>query len=208
MICYKLSNKPIIYKDAISFMEQRVNEINTNQNSELIWILEHPHVYTMGTSSNNDDLINTKNIPVISTLRGGKTTYHGPGQKIIYIMLDLKKRNKSIHIFRKQLERVLINTLNYFNLVVETRNNRVGLWIPSKSNKNHEKKLVAIGVRIRRWVTFHGLALNVFTNLAYFQGIIPCGLKNHGVTSMVEEGIIVNDKELNNTLINNFQNIF
>jgi lipoyl(octanoyl) transferase len=207
MIEWRFSKHPVPYEEAVSFMEKRVNEIYQGTKPELAWVLEHPHIYTTGPRAEESELVNTQGVPVVSTGRGGKTTYHGPGQKVIYTLFDLNKRGKDLHQFVWQLEESLIQTLKSFDLNAERRKGRVGLWVQTKTSMP-EEKIAAIGIRVRKWVTFHGASLNVNPDLSYFQRIIPCGLKGYGATSMAQKGLNINSENLNRILKTNLENVF
>lgn len=177
---WETADAPVSYPDALSVMERRVDEILEGTAPELVWSLEHPHVYTLGTSGQSSEILR-RDVPFFETGRGGKATYHGPGQRVVYVMLDLRARTQDLRAFVWHLEEWLIKTLRLFDIEAERREGRVGLWV---TDGCHEKKIAAIGVRVRKWVTFHGIALNVAPDLSYFQGIIPCGLAQYGVTSV------------------------
>ena len=170
----------------------------------MVWLLEHPPIYTAGTSANDDDLIDAR-FPVYRTGRGGQFTYHGPGQRVGYAMLDLKQRKPDVRAYVQDLEQWLIETLALFNVKGERRAGRVGIWV-QRSEK--EDKIAALGVRIKRWVTLHGMALNVDPDLTHFSGIVPCGIKAHGVTSLAELGIIVSMADVDLALKQSFKKIF
>jgi lipoyl(octanoyl) transferase len=169
------------YPEAVAFMEERADAIAAGRANELVWLVEHPPIYTAGTSANPADLIDAR-FPVFKTGRGGQFTYHGPGQRVAYLMLDLKRRKPDVRAFVRDLEEWLIRTLGTLGVKGERRADRVGIWVAQPSGR--EEKIAAIGVRVRRWVTFHGVALNVATDLSHFSGIVPCGVREHGVTSL------------------------
>ncbi len=175
------------YPDAVTFMEDRVAQIAEGRASELVWLVEHPPIYTAGTSARHSDLLDAR-FPVFQTGRGGQYTYHGPGQRVAYVMLDLKRRGSDVRHFVHGLEEWLIRALASFNVKGERREGRVGIWVKDGSR---EEKIAAIGVRVRRWVTYHGIALNVDPDLAHFTGIVPCGIREHGVTSLTALGLPV-----------------
>ncbi|MBY0282278.1 MAG: lipoyl(octanoyl) transferase LipB [Alphaproteobacteria bacterium] len=181
------SSKLIEYPEALKFMEHHVHSIRMNQTQEIIWCVEHPSVFTAGTSSKAEHLLNSFGFPVYQTGRGGQYTYHGPGQLVVYIMVDLEKRQKDIRLYISTLEKWIIKTLSHFNINAEQRPGRVGLWVKGKNSR--EEKIAAIGVRVTKWVTWHGLSINVCPNLDHFQGIIPCGLSEYGITSFEELGV-------------------
>ena len=180
------------YDEAVAFMEARVAAIAAGQARELVWLVEHPALYTAGTSAAAKDLVTPDRFPVFKTGRGGQYTYHGPGQRVAYVMLDLTRRGQDIRCFVSALEDWLIATLDSFNVKGERREDRVGVWVrrPEKA-KGTEDKIAAIGIRVRKWVTFHGISLNVEPDLEHFSGIVPCGVTQHGVTSLVDLGLPV-----------------
>tara|TARA_B100001123_G_C15291536_1_gene1017638 strand:- start:1421 stop:2053 length:633 start_codon:yes stop_codon:yes gene_type:complete len=171
----------ISYDLAVAEMEKRVAAIRANTALETAWLLEHPPLYTAGTRANYKDLLDPNRLPVYQTGRGGEFTYHGPGQRIAYVMLDLKERGRDVKAYIRSLEDWLIATLAHFGIKGERREGRVGIWVVSG---DREEKIAAIGVRIRRWVSYHGIALNVNPNLDEYSGIVPCGIKGYGVTSL------------------------
>lgn len=173
----------VTYPDAVAAMEARVATIRAGQADEQVWFLQHPPLYTAGTSANDSDLLNT-NLPVFKTGRGGQYTYHGPGQRVAYVMLDLKKRQAvpDVRDYVWRLEEWIIRSLAMFGIDGERREGRVGIWLADNSGR--EAKIAAIGVRIRHWVSYHGIAINVDPDLSHFGGIVPCGISDHGVTSM------------------------
>lgn len=174
------------YPDAVAFMENRAAAIAEGTARELVWLVEHPAIYTAGTSARDGDLIDAR-FPVFRTGRGGQYTYHGPGQRVGYVLLDLKRRAMDVRAFVRDLEEWLILTLAQFNVKGERREGRVGIWVARSGGR--EDKIAAIGVRVRRWVTFHGVSLNVDPELDHFSGIVPCGIREHGVTSLVGLGL-------------------
>ena len=173
------------YPEAVEFMERRVAEIAEGNARELVWLVEHPPIYTAGTSAKDSDLLEAR-FPVFKTGRGGQFTYHGPGQRVGYVMLNLKPRGGDVRRYVYDLEEWLIRALARFNVKGERREGRVGIWVARGSR---EDKIAALGVRVRRWVTFHGIALNVEPDLTHFCGIVPCGIRGHGVTSLADLGI-------------------
>jgi lipoyl(octanoyl) transferase len=175
------------YPDAVAAMEERVAAIAAGRRPELVWLVEHPPVYTAGTSAKDSDLLDAR-FPVFKTGRGGQYTYHGPGQRVGYVMLDLHRRGGDVRAFVHDLEEWLIRTLAVFNVKGERRDGRVGIWVARGAR---EDKIAALGVRVRRWVTFHGVSLNVDPDLTHFDGIVPCGIREHGVTSLHDLGILV-----------------
>jgi len=206
--CLK-SDKLVEYKTAITEMEKRVSLISENRAPELIWLLEHPSLYTAGTSANYSDLLTPERFPVHQTGRGGQFTYHGPGQRVAYVMLNLKRRTPDVRLFVAQLEEVLIRTLKAFDVTGERREERVGVWVrrPDQA-KGAEDKIAAMGIRVRKWVTFHGLSLNVNPVLEHFSGIIPCGVQEHGTTSLHDLGKMVTMEEVDDVLLREFSDVF
>jgi lipoyl(octanoyl) transferase len=184
------SRQPVPYEDAVARMEARVAAIREGRAPEAVWLLEHPALYTAGTSADPADLLDPNYLPVHRSGRGGQFTYHGPGQRVAYVMLDLQQRGRDIRTYVGGLERWLIATLTHFGVRGERREGRVGIWVAREDgNVGSDDKIAAIGVRIRRWVSYHGIALNVDPDLAHFAGIVPCGVKDHGVTSLAALGI-------------------
>ena len=175
------------YPEAVAFMEARASAIAQGAASELVWLVEHPAIYTAGTSAKDADLIDPR-LPVFRTGRGGQFTYHGPGQRVGYVMLNLKQRKADVRAFVHDLEEWLIATLAHFNVKGERRDGRVGIWVARGSR---EDKIAAIGVRVRRWVTFHGVSLNVDPDLTHYSGIVPCGISERGVTSLHDLGLAI-----------------
>jgi len=174
------------YPEAVAEMEARAEAIAEGTSNERVWLVEHPPIYTAGTSAHDEDLLDAR-FPVFRAGRGGQFTYHGPGQRVGYVMLDLKRRKPDVRAYVHDLEEWLIRTLAQFNVRGERREGRVGIWVARDGGR--EDKIAAIGVRIRRWVTFHGVSLNVEPDLSHFTGIVPCGISEHGVTSLVDLGI-------------------
>ncbi len=211
-IDFAVSPDLIEYQAAVAFMEARVRAIQTGAATELIWFLEHPPLYTGGTTASQTDLLDANRFPVYATKRGGQYTYHGPGQRVAYVMLDLNKRCKDVRLFVQDLERCVITTLDQFNVKGELREGRVGVWVDRTrpGGKVHEDKIAALGVRLKKWVSFHGLALNVEPDLSHFSGITPCGIEEPGlgVTSLVDLGLPVTMDEADAALRNAIENIF
>ena len=176
----KKSEKPVIYEDAKKLMEERLLNVDLNKSNELIWTLEHPDIYTAGTSYSESDILD-KSIKILETNRGGKITYHGPGQLICYFVIDLKKRKKDIRNFISIIEKTIIETLNFFNIKSFADRENIGIWY--KDNKK-TKKVAAIGVRISKWIAYHGFSINICNNLEKYNAIIPCGIKDKGVTNL------------------------
>ncbi len=193
------------YPEAVAFMESRAAAIAEGAASELVWLVEHPPIYTAGTSAKDSDLIDAR-FPVFKTGRGGQFTYHGPGQRVGYVMLDLKKRGGDVRRFVRDLEEWLIRTLASFNVKGERREGRVGIWVARSGGR--EDKIAAIGVRVRRWVTFHGVSLNVDPDLTHFSGIVPCGISEHGVTSLHDLGLPVTMADVDVAMKAAFEEVF
>ena len=200
MIEWKISREPVDYQYAITQMEERVKHIRENNAKELIWLLEHNPIYTAGSSAKDADLLN-HNLPVYKTGRGGQYTYHGNGQRIAYVMLDIKKRGGDIRSFVKQLENWIIKTLAEFGIKGEIREGRVGVWVKTE---NSEEKIAAIGIRVKNWVSYHGISININPDLSHYNGIIPCGIKEYGVTSLAKLGVNISMEEFDKELINTF----
>ena len=200
-----ISNKYINYPYALGFMENRVKKIIDDNESELIWLLSHPDIYTCGNTSKKEDFISKPSIPVYKTNRGGQITYHGPGQRIVYFMIDLKKRKKDIKYFIKIIETIAIQTLKEFDVIAESRKNRIGIWVTKVKNKklNQEKKIGSIGIRLKKWVTYHGISLNINPNLNFFKNINPCGITDYEVTSLKDLGLNVNINDFDKVLLYN-----
>ena len=195
----KKSTKPVEYKEAIDFLEKRLAQINQKKAKELIWILEHPSVYTAGTSYNENEILD-KSIKVIKTNRGGKITYHGPGQSIYYFVIDLNKRKKDIRKFTTTIENTIIQTLKEYQINSFNDRDNIGIWV---NHENKIKKIAAIGIRVSRWIAYHGFAINVNNNIENYNKIIPCGIKNRSVSNLK----LIKDQnydELNYKIINNF----
>ena len=187
-------------------MEERVTNIINKSDNEMVWLLEHPHIYTAGTSANECDLLR-KDIPTYNTGRGGQYTYHGPGQRVAYVMLDLKSRNtQDVKLYIHNLEEWIIKTLSNFGIKGERRDDRIGIWVVGKDGS--EKKIAAIGVRLRKWITSHGIAINLNPDLSYFEGIVPSGISQFGVTSIKEQGINISMDELNRALKEKWDEVF
>lgn len=208
---WRISDTLVPYPDALTFMEQRVADIRAGTAPECVWLLEHPPLYTAGTSAEDDELLDGGRFPVYLTGRGGRYTYHGPGQRVAYVMLDLKKRGADVRKFVFDLEEWVIRTLMGFNVIGERRDGRVGIWVRRGAPSNpatREDKIAAIGVRIRHWVTFHGISINVEPDLEHFSGIVPCGIDEHGVTSLWDLGVTATLPDVDNQLRQSFQDVF
>ncbi len=198
------------YDEAVTFMETRAADIAAGRAGECVWLLEHPPLYTAGTSAKTSDLTDPHRFPVISTRRGGQYTYHGPGQRVVYVMLDVGARGRDVRQFVQQLENWVIAALAEFNVTGHIRDGRVGVWVerPKKprtiAGAMAEDKIAAIGIRLRRWVSFHGLSINVDPDLEHFSGIVPCGITEYGVTSLVDLGLPVTMGDVDNALLRSF----
>jgi len=203
---WRISTIPVDYQPAVDEMEARVAAIRAGAAPELVWLLEHPPLYTAGTSAPDADLLDPRRLPVHRTGRGGRYTYHGPGQRIAYVMLDLARRGPDVRCHVHRLEEWIIRTLTRFGIKGERRNGRVGIWVPRRGGD--EQKIAAIGVRVRRWVTYHGMALNVDPELDHYRGIIPCGIAEHGVTSLAALGAATTMEEVDTTLRATFAEVF
>lgn len=208
------SDAPVRYEDAIAFMEARAAAIAAGTKDEAIWLLEHPPLYTAGTSARPEDLVSPDRFPVYQTRRGGQYTYHGPGQRVIYVMLDLNRRGRDVRRFVSLVERWVIAALAEFNVRGEIREGRVGVWVtrPEKprdaTGAPAEDKIAAIGIKLRHWVSYHGISINVEPELSHFDGIVPCGIRDHGVTSLVDLGLPVTMADLDAALHRTFVSVF
>jgi lipoyl(octanoyl) transferase len=196
----------VSYEDAVADMERRVAEIRAGDAPELVWLVEHAPLYTAGASAKPEDLILPGRFPVHRTGRGGEYTYHGPGQRVAYVMLDLDRRGRDVREFVRRLEAWLIATLDGFGVTGERRAGRVGIWVDRGAGR--EDKIAAIGVRVRRWVTYHGVALNIACDLGHYDGIVPCGIRGHGVTSLADLGIDVTMADVDEMLRAKFADAF
>lgn len=201
---WRIATGLVPYPQAVAFMEERASAIAEGTARDLVWLVEHPPIYTAGTSAKEADLLDAR-LPVFKTGRGGQFTYHGPGQRVGYVMLDLKRRRADVRAFVHDLEEWLIATLALFNVKGERREGRVGIWVTRGSR---EDKIAAIGVRVRRWVTFHGVSLNVDPDLSHFAGIVPCGIREHGVTSLHDLGLAVTLSDVDVALKKSFADTF
>ena len=202
------------FREAEAWMETRVADIHTGEADECIWLVEHPALYTAGTSAKIADLTDPDRFPVYDTKRGGQYTYHGPGQRVAYTLLDVGKRGHDVRLFVQQLEAWVITALSEFNVTGAIRDGRIGVWVdrPDKplmaSGNIAEDKIAAIGIRLRKWISFHGISINVEPNLAHFDGIVPCGIKEHGVTSLVDLGLPVSMDDVDVALKRSFASVF
>ena len=214
MVEWITSEALVPYEEAEAFMEARADAIASGEADECIWLLEHPALYTAGTSANEKDLTDPDRFPVYQTKRGGQYTYHGPGQRVVYVMLDLNKRGKDVRKFVQQLETWVINALNEFNVTGQIREGRVGVWVerPDRPRGANgalaEDKIAAIGIRLRKWVSFHGISINVEPELSHFSGIVPCGIAEFGVTSLVDLGLPAGMGDVDVALRKTFKDVF
>jgi lipoyl(octanoyl) transferase len=210
LVEWRISEQAVGYPEAVAAMEARAADIAAGRARELVWLLEHPPLYTSGTSGKNDDLLNP-DFPLFFSGRGGQVTYHGPGQRVAYVMLDLKRRRPDVRAYVAGLEAWIIRTLDVFNVRGERREDRVGVWVkrPDKG-PDHEDKIAAIGVRLRKWISFHGIAINVEPELSHFSAIVPCGVADprYGVTSLVDLGHPVAMADLDVALRQAFAEVF
>ncbi len=202
MVEWRITDGLTEYEEALTAMEARANAIAAGDAEELIWLVEHPPLYTAGTSADASDLIDPNRFPVFEARRGGEYTYHGPGQRVVYTMLDVGNRGRDVRAFVKQLEGWIIETLAEFNVDGDRRDGRVGVWVnrPDKPRYANgdvaEDKIAALGIRLRKWVSFHGLSINLEPDLSHFAGIVPCGISDHGVTSLADLGLPVTMNDL------------
>lgn len=202
------------YPDALQFMEDRVAQIAAGTADEAVWLVEHPPLYTAGTSAKDNDLLLPDQFPVYEARRGGEYTYHGPGQRVVYVMLDVGKRGRDVRLFVQQIEAWIIDTLAQFNVAGDRRAGRVGVWVERPDLPNlpdgspRDDKIAALGIRLRKWISFHGLSINVEPDLAHFDGIVPCGIAGHGVTSLVDLGLPVTMDDLDIALRQTFDAAF
>ena len=203
---WRLSNTPIAYPEAVDWMERRVAAIAAGSAPEAVWLLEHPALYTAGTSADPRDLLMPDRFPVHRTGRGGQYTYHGPGQRVAYVLLDLGRRGRDVRGYVHRLEEWIIRTLGTFGVTGEVRPDRVGVWVTRADGS--EEKIAAIGVRVRRWITFHGIAINVTPDLSHFTGIVPCGIPGHGVTSLDALGVKATMADVDRALKQGFGEVF
>ena len=213
-VVWEVSERQIAYDEALARMDAEVAKIIKGEAPERVWLLEHPPIYTAGTSADAADLVDPTRFPVYKTGRGGQYTYHGPGQRVAYVMLDLRKRTQDVRAFVAGLEQWIISTLDSFNVTGERREDRVGVWVrrPDKpgpeKHADAEDKIAAIGIRVRGWVTLHGISINVEPQLEHFSGIVPCGVSEHGVTSLVDLGLPVTMPDVDIALKAEFEHLF
>jgi len=211
---WRISEQLVGYEDAVAEMEREAALIAEGKADELVWLVEHPPLYTAGTSADPKDLLAPQKFPVHQTGRGGEYTYHGPGQRVVYVLLDLKRRRQDVRAFVSALEDVVIGTLADMNVKGERREDRVGVWVqrperpPLAGGAMAEDKIAAIGIRLRRWVSFHGFSLNVDPELEHFSGIVPCGISGYGVTSLVDLGLLVMMSDVDILIRQNFERVF
>ena len=203
---WRISDELVEYEDARAFMEERVAQIVDGKAPETVWLLEHPPLYTAGTSADPLELVDKEKFPVFDAGRGGRYTYHGPGQRIAYVMLDLRRRGKDVRAHVRNLEAWVIAALGRFNIHGERREGRVGIWVDQGGGQ--EDKIGAIGVRVRHWVTFHGISLNVEPDLSHYDGIVPCGIADQGVTSLIDLGLPVSMAEVDSALQETWLEVF
>ena len=211
---WRISDGLVPYDEAVAQMEAEVAAIAAGEADELVWLLEHPPLYTAGTSADPTDLIEPDRFPVFATGRGGEYTYHGPGQRVVYVMLDLKRRRQDVRAYVAALEEVIIRTLDKMNVKGERREDRVGVWVrrPEKpllsDGEMAEDKIAALGIRLRKWVSFHGLSINIDPDLSHFGGIVPCGISQFGVTSLVDLGLLLMMSDVDVILRQAFEEVF
>lgn len=214
MVEWITSDGLVPYEDAVAFMEERVARISAGTADECIWLLEHPPLYTAGTSAKRQDLTDPDRFPVYESKRGGQYTYHGPGQRVVYVMLDVGKRGKDVRRFVQDLETWVIAALASFNIKGQIRDGRVGVWVErpdrqrTATGQPAEDKIAAIGIRLRKWVSFHGISINVEPDLEHFTGIVPCGISDFGVTSLVDLGLPVGMDDVDVALRQSFEETF
>jgi len=203
-VLWRTDDEPVAYEKAVNFMEDKVLAIREHGERDCVWLLQHPPLYTAGTSARARDLI-APAFPVHQTGRGGQYTYHGPGQRVAYVMLDLQKRGADLRRYIFNLEEWVIKTLRVFSVTGERKDGRVGVWVTANGS---ESKIAAVGVRVRKWVTYHGVSLNLDPDLTHYNGIVPCGLREYGVTSLQKIGVKVSMTELDRALYQNWRAVF
>ena len=214
MVEWKITDGLTDYAEAVAAMEERAAAIAAGAAEECIWLLEHPPLYTAGTSAQPEDLTDPDRFPVYKTKRGGQYTYHGPGQRVVYVMLDLNRRGRDIRVFVQKLEAWVIAALAEFNVTGHIREGRVGVWVerpekpPTVTGAMAEDKIAAIGIRLKKWVSFHGISINLDPELEHFTGIVPCGITEYGVTSLVDLGLPVTMDDLDVALRRSFEVVF
>ena len=202
----KISTNPQDYLECLKNMENRVNQIIENKSDELVWMLNHPTIYTSGSNDNKDDLLDSQSFPVIQTNRGGKYTYHGPGQRVVYLMLNLNNRTKDIKKFVSSIESIIINTLKTFNIEGISLTKHHGVFVKKIDNKYY--KIASIGLKFKKWVTYHGFSININPNLSHYKGIRPCGLDNKYVTSFYDLGFDIDIEDFDDILVKNIFDTF
>lgn len=208
-VAWSIADAPVAYPAAVAAMEDRVAAIRAKEAPEQVWLVEHPPLYTAGTSAKPADLLDSGRFPVFRSGRGGQYTYHGPGQRVAYVMLDLTRRDEDLRKYVRTLEEWIIRTLASFNVRGQRRDDRIGVWVSRPDQGiGREDKIAAVGIRIRRWVTFHGIALNVDPVLDHFSGIVPCGIRDRGVTSLIDLGIPVSMAEVDAVMRREFEALF
>ena len=206
---FLFADKPVDYTEALAFMEARVDDIIAYRACECVWFLEHPPIYTAGKRADSANLLAPNRFPVFAAGRGGDYTYHGPGQRVVYLMLDLRRRGRDLRKFVRQVEGWILAALSEFNVQACIHDDQIGVWVPRPElARRREDKIAAIGLRVRRWVSFHGLDLNVEPDLEHFSVIVPCGIADKGVTSLVDLGLPVSLEDADQALITNFDAIF
>ncbi len=201
----KISKKPIDYQIAIDILEKRLSDVIENKANELIWILEHNDVYTCGTSGSDHELLDSSTLPSIKTARGGKWTYHGKGQKIVYFVLNLNKRGKEIKKLVRNVEQWIVGILNEYSIKSHPDPTNIGIWV-SKNNNDH--KIAAIGIKVKKWIAYHGFSINLNVNKKYYKGIVPCGIVDKGIANFSDIQKLPSEDDFNNTIISQFKKIF
>ncbi len=208
-VAWACAGQPVDYDEAVAAMERRVEAIRAGARPEFAWLVEHPPLYTAGTSARDADLLVPDRFPVYRSGRGGQYTYHGPGQRVVYLMLDLGRRRPDLRLFVRTLEEWLIRTLAAFDVQGERRTGNVGIWVPRPDKgANRADKIAAIGIRVRHWVSFHGVSINVAPDLEHYSGIVSCGVRGEGVTSLADHGVIVSMAEVDAVLKREFEPLF
>lgn len=201
----KISKKPIEYKKAMLSLDKRVDEVYMNKNQELLWLLKHPNLYTGGISAPDNELIDKNKFPVFKTNRGGKWTFHGDGQKVVYFVMNLNKRDKAIRGFVNKIEDTIISTLNELDIESFKDKNNIGIWV--KQN-NLEQKIAAIGIKVKKWIAYHGFSININVNKSNYEGIVPCGIEKKGIANISDFKENIDEEILDNIIIKNFSKVF
>ncbi|MDA9175835.1 lipoyl(octanoyl) transferase LipB [Alphaproteobacteria bacterium] len=196
---FRFSAEPVVYPNALEQMEAHVAALAAGEAQEQLWFLEHPPLYTSGTLAKPEDLLNSGAFPVYEAGRGGEFTYHGPGQRVVYVMVDLSRRGRDVRAFVQSLEGWIIRSLDELGVAAGVRDGRIGVWVETPDGR--EAKIAAIGIRVRKWVSFHGISLNVSPNLEHFAGIVPCGIRDFGVTSLADLGLAVTMEDVDAALM-------